>query len=365
MRVLHVAAISRRSLGIENQMAWEQIAANELGITWTSTIRLPDSSKIQMSESRFPLHTLDRFMRWFRQRRQTYSDLLLETRGYDLLVLRYSVHDPFLLTFIRKSRVPVVLAHHTLERKELRLDGPVLGRLRAFAELLIGSAVNRMAAGQLAVTNEILQSVPTSGRRNAFTHVYPNGIISQAQLTETARDDVPNLLFVSSTFQPWHGLDILLEALRMNQEKFKIHLVGTLSDEELSQTSLDKRIVVHGRLETAEIMEIASKCSVGIASLALSRAGLTEGSTLKVREYLSMGLPVVADHNDVFPEGWPYFRKLDVSPQRLIGEMLQFAAEIRSSSKSSVRNFAEPYIDKRFLLGDLYQTMIVWPGFQK
>jgi glycosyltransferase involved in cell wall biosynthesis len=359
VRVLHVAALARESPGIQLQLNLEDNAAKTLGINWNSRVILPEPMKGKFSNSKIaPINTFLRFTNWWKHRVNVYSSLLESSDSYDILILRYSVHDPFLLWFLFTSTKPVLLVHHTIEFKELLLEGKIIGTIRATLEKVIGKLVNRKATGQLAVTEQILESVLAVSPNSRFSRVYSNGIEIEELKNKDSKGITPEFLFVSSVFHSWQGLDRLIAAMRTNKENFKIHLVGSLDSEQELACTQDSRFTIHGTLDKFEIEEIAASCWAGIGPLAIDRKGLSQGSALKVREYLSMGLPVIADHDDVFPIDWPFFKKIDTSPQRLIIEMLEYASGFSKYSKHFVQKSSINYISKKELVRDLYEALI-------
>src|SRR5690606_39054416 len=95
------------------------------------------------------------------------------------------------------------------------------------------------------------------------------------------------------------------------------------------------------------------QCCLGLSSFALDRKGMHEACTLKVREYLMMGLPVGAGHKEVFPEGFPYFFDAGVD----VNALFSFAGRVGKVSRSLVSEAARPYIDKTVLLTGLVRAI--------
>jgi hypothetical protein len=67
----------------------------------------------------------------------------------------------------------------------------------------------------------------------------------------------------------------------------------------------------------------------------MERQGLNEGSTLKVREMLAMGLPIYSGHYDsAFPEGSDFIR-ITRSPS--IDEIIEFGNGCKKIDRQNVR----------------------------
>jgi hypothetical protein len=111
--------------------------------------------------------------------------------------------------------------------------------------------------------------------------------------------------------------------------------------------------VAHGKKDAAFIRRKTAEAWVGLSSFALHRQNMRQACTLKVREYLRLGLPVYAGYQDVFQDTFPYFRQGECN----MADLLHYAREVRTSSPVAVAAAARPYIDKKVLLGSLYESL--------
>jgi glycosyltransferase involved in cell wall biosynthesis len=362
MKVLHSAALLNPPLGVLNQMDWEQSAASDMGLDWTVRMCCPVGSAAESPVTHhFPAidvnhadSPLRKFKAWFELRRTYHRWLLSLQNDYDVFLLRYYVHDPFQLAFIKQARKPVCLIHHTLEVPELAMAGGLPGLVRAFAEKKIGPRSIRASQATIGVTSEIVgYELGRAGLPLTKGLIYPNGILYRANATEDRRSGIPELLFVASDFPAWHGVDLLLDALGRYQGELILHLVGPIADEFKDAASSDSRIRLHGRLTHSEIVQLASQCHVGLSSFALYRKGMTEACTLKVREYLMLGLPVYAGYRDIFPEEFPYYRCGECDLEAI----LEFARACDKKPRSLISAAAKPYIDKHMLIRSLSMAL--------
>lgn len=360
MKFLHAAALLRPPSGIINQMRWEHEAANELGIDWRVKLYCPHGW-IEPEEFIEESHTVKagnpakaKPTDWLRFRYGYYQWLLSKVDNYDAFVLRYYVHDPFQLLFARRCSKPVYFVHHTLEVPELRLPGTWPAKVRARLDDLIAVPTLRAAAGIIGVTQEIVDyEIARAGISNAKTFVYPNGIKFNKEPVADRRGEIPELLFVAGGFAPWHGLDLLLDSIEKSDAEFKLHLVGNVHEPDLSRAQTDSRIVVHGRLPSVEIRRIAETCWIGLSSFGLHRKNMKEACTLKVREYLMMGLPVYAGHRDCSVQDEILYKQGEAS----ISSILDFARNTRPISKSDISCQSERVISKGNLLSSLHSFL--------
>lgn len=368
MKVLHTAALLRPPSGILNQMRWEQEAANALGIDWRVKMFCPSGfikpeEIIQEANSvRFDKNKrkISKIFDWFSLRCEYHQWLKSQENEVDIFVLRYYVHDPFQLQFVKTSKKPVFFVHHTLEGPELAMPEGLGAKGRSFLDNLLAPPTIRAASGTIGVTNEIIKyEKQRAGQPKKTSILYPNGIMfDDGLLADDERTDVPEFLFVASFFAPWHGLDLLLESIQTSDTKFVLHLVGDLSEEDRNMAEADSRIVLHGRKNQQEIRRIAARCWGGISSFALHRKNMKEACTLKVREYLMMGLPVYAGYVEMLSESFPYYEKGTAS----IEALLDFFSALRLIERSLVKSESKPYLDKKILLSSLFEKLRTYVG---
>lgn len=364
MKVLHAAFMAQSEPGILRQMSWENQAGSSLGISWDARLYTPAASAKSDSciipavgvESADPCSVPKRAKRWFALRRNYYTWLSQACSDYDAVLLRHTTCDPFRASFIKEAKIPVFSVHHSLEVPELKSRPGLEGRVRSALESRLGAASIGASAGIVAVTEEIRTYELSRVGTQPWSYVYPNGIAWSDGLvsaSEVPSTGVPEILFVASTFVPWHGLDLLLDDIETSNEKFVLHLVGRLFASDEVRARNDPRIVVHGLLKQDELKQLYRKCSLGLTSFALERKGMQEACTLKVREYLSVGLPVYSGHSDVFPQDFRFYRTGKASIQTI----LEFERSVRGESRAVISEESRPYIEKKRLLANLYKAL--------
>lgn len=362
LKVLHVAALPRPSAGIINQMTWESLSAKEAGLDFTSLLFCPKGRAKETEVVKFlgsprsvgKNSLFWRVIDWYRFNVLYCKFLRMAEKQYDAILLRYSVANIFQLFFILSSKKPIYLVHHSLEMHELRTGKKLVQKIMLMLEFCLGKVSIRSSAGIIGVTAEIVQYEKIrAAQRSKKAIVYPNGIKFSDEVLDDERNNLPELIFVSSFFYPWHGLDLLLEAAEKFDGEFILHLVGEISLEDSLRAIQDPRIKIHGVLSAAEIGDIAKRCWLGLSSFALYRNNMREACTLKVREYLMLGLPVYAGYKDVFPDDFLYFRNgaLDFN------EIIEYSYSMRHVSRSMVAETARPYIDKKAILLKLFHSL--------
>ncbi|MCP2041241.1 hypothetical protein L1281_001839 [Neisseria sp. HSC-16F19] len=361
-RILHSACLLTPPSGMLQQMQLEQEAATALNLPWRTVMyrpELPGQTPTAIEQVDHGIRHSSSAPTWLKMRnwlalRRRYHDWLLQ-QDCDIHVLRHYVHDPWQLAFIRRCRKPVWLLHHSFEVPELALPGTAGARVRAALEQWLGRRSISAAHGLIGVTPELAAyEQARGGRSQQPAWIYPNGYATDSgPLYDTRRPKHIELLFVASDFYAWHGLDLVLAAAAACPRPFTLHLVGRLSPAQQSQAAADSRIRLHGLLDKPAIDTLAQQCWLGLSSFALFRKNMIQACTLKVREYLSQGLPVYSGHADVFPPDFSYYRHGPAD----MDAILDYAQSLRSVSREQVREAAAPLIDKSRLLQQLYQSL--------
>lgn len=353
MRVLHASFQRNWTPGIAVQVKAEQEAANQLSIPWVSRL-----FSVHPEEHRGETIVGPVGRTGGGARNDYYRWLDAQVADFDLLLLRHTSAAVDQALFVNRLRIPFYLVHHSPEGPELAAERSLKGRGKMLIEYIAGRASLHRCAGIIAVTPEIADYERCRGLRpNAPAHIYPNGTLAEDdQIQSDDRvGDIPVLLFVASHFVPWHGLDRLLQAARSCEQPFVMHVVGEVGAVDLQSAERDPRFVIHGMLDRAGISRLISESWLGLSSFALDRKQVTMACTLKVREYLASGLPVYANHADVFDNGFQYY----INGPCDLNSILNTARRARSWSRRDVALAARPYIDKRQLLRKLYSALVV------
>lgn len=347
--------MSEPALGVLRQLEAEKQSAEHLNIEWHSVLYTGKKVPGRVTELS-PVSSKNRLL----FRISYYRWLLKITKNFDVILLRYSFHDPFQLLYVLLCRKPVYSVHHTLEVPELSLSKSKFNSIKVLIEKILGPLTLSFVKGIIAVLPEIrdYELDRRLFKRKVPSTVYTNGIdyYDRSDLNQNAKaniqrsqNEAPKLLFISSVFAPWQGLEELAAAASASKENFICHIVGELNHSQEELIKKDRRFTIHGLQDKDFINDLISRCDLGLSALALYKKNLKNVPALKLREYLKEGLAVYAGHGDVLPDSYKYFKNGPIE----MNSILEFANKNKKNDRLDVSESARPYIEKEKLLSDL------------
>lgn len=214
----------------------------------------------------------------------------------DVIYYRQSSWTPGILSVLDLAKV-VVMEINSNDSNEIHQ----YGWLRAKYHLLTRRWLINRVGGFVCVGEDAALGYKACGKPIA---VIGNGFdVNSVTPRVLPRNARPQLVFVGSAGQAWHGLDKIITMAEKLPE-FDFHIVG-----DVVASSLEN-VQSYGQVNWAVLDSIYRKMDIGIASLALHRIGVNAISPLKTREYLAYGLPVVGAYDDPDLEGCEFFLKL-------------------------------------------------------
>jgi Glycosyltransferase Family 4 len=209
----------------------------------------------------------------------------------DAVYLRLDLFLPPLAKLLR--RVPTVVELQSNDREEAKLRRVNHYSSRLYNELARPIHLSR-ARGLVCVTHEIA-ALPHIARHDKPTIVIGNGVDLVKLRELPAADGQPRAVFLASVGQAWHGVDKLIWlADRLPEVQFDF--VGYRPQDLPSPPP--PNLAAHGVLSREQYEPILASSDVGLGTLALHRLSMREACTLKVREYLGYGLPIVIGYED-------------------------------------------------------------------
>lgn len=178
-----------------------------------------------------------------------------------------------------------------------------------------------------------------------------------------------NLIAVAG-IAPWHGYDRLLIGMGEYYKKFKkgdeeifFHLVGegNVLDEYkeiIDDYKIQDKVILYGKKQEDELDDIYDLADIAVEVLGMFRKKIYFSSSLKSREYLAKGLPIItACQIDILPSDCEFVMRIspDESPVD-IEEIVRFYnsiykhKEYRRQTNEKIREFAEAKCDMKIAL---------------
>ncbi|HEY1202196.1 MAG TPA: glycosyltransferase [Niastella sp.] len=223
----------------------------------------------------------------------------------DVLYIRSMAYFPGLTRIA--SSFPAIVEYNTLMEREIRIASSSRAR---FVHNLGYRKFNRSVSGFIGVTDEI-----TDYYRDAYGHpalTIGNGFDLDsypiASIPRFSPQPRPQIVFVGSPDQPWHGVDKFYE-LSACLPDMDFHLIGPTYQAAVEANS--KNFIEHGFMDKAALTELYSKMDIAVGSLAMHRNGLNEATPLKVREYGAFGLPMILAYRDTDLSGREFVLEID------------------------------------------------------
>lgn len=213
--------------------------------------------------------------------------------------------------------------------------------------------VLKMADGLVFVTNE-LAGVDSFKALTDVQTVIANGIDCQkVSLATLPNNKKPQLAFIGSPHQNWHGVDKLIHLAELLPAS-QLHIIGPDEKECLKYWgSMPSNVTIHGYLNAAQSTKILSTIDVAISTLALYRKSMHEACPLKVRQYLAHGIPIIgaSDDTDIVDDMDFYFKLPNCEDNILpyATGIKQFVDDAFNNNdlRLKARSFAETQLDVR------------------
>jgi len=181
-------------------------------------------------------------------------------------------------------------------------------------------------------------------------------------------DDTIDLLAVAQ-FQKAHGYERILKGLwRFYQQGGKrsilLHLVGDGNESMyykklVVKYGLEDKVIFYGNKKGTELDEIYEKMDIGLGSFGSYKKGIHISSSLKVREYLSKGLPIISGcREDVLDDRTVDFylqfnndsSEIDISKIVAFYDNIYLTGQSRGNVVSRIRKYAYENVDMKIVL---------------
>lgn len=338
-------AENKCSLELSTDCHWEVVAYDNKGGDPPWLNQLPNIIRI------FP------FLRLF----FTYYQALRLSKDSDFVLIRHPALDylgPLICIFNSK----LIHYHHAITSIEMSsiFASPlryILPPLELFLNILQSFSTRQV----VAVTREIANHYSRlSVSKKHSIALYPNAFNYNIYKPTRSNyhDNQIRIAFACGFFAPWQGLDLLIndlvkdhsDTLGINSLSISFHLIGRIAakDKQLISDVAPRlhpslSIQTYDSLTHSSCIDVIRTCNIGLGSLALDREGLSESCSLKVREYLSLGIPVLCPYPDTsLPTNIVYY--LQEAPT--LNNIIKLFNRTRHISASAIHDHSRQFLHK-------------------
>ena len=274
------------------------------------------------------------------------EEYILKQENYEILYIRKFYFTPYFLNFLKNIRPKF---------KKIVLELPtypyygeiqtVKGKIAFWIEYLL--VIRRIS--------KYIDKIITFSNDKKIYGIncikISNGIDSSEQVYSEEPDrNIINFISVSS-ISFWHGIDRFILALKNYEgNNVHFHIVGgenniSLSLKKMVQDyNLIKKVTFHGQKSGEELQKIYAMCHIGVGSLGRHRSNVYYLNSLKNREYLAKGIPIIYSEVDDDLEGNKFVYKVSASEEMIsINDILKWFNENKFNRKGIV-NFSDKFI---------------------
>ena len=207
----------------------------------------------------------------------------------DVIYLRWSM---YVYPSHRLFRIaPVVVEINTDDVSQHEM----LGRIYSTYNRLTRGIFLKNSTG-LVFTSGELQTCSSFAPYNRPGVVIANGIdLVQNPVSPAPNNQRPRIGFIGTPDLAWQGVDKIVRLAELCPD-LDIDVIGYDGLSEGHQAPSNLKF--HGYLEKDKAREVLATVDVGLGTLALHRKAMDEASSLKTREYLAYGIPVIIPYKD-------------------------------------------------------------------
>jgi glycosyltransferase involved in cell wall biosynthesis len=302
------------------------------------------------------------YQRLFREAKKVYDQV-----GADFVVMRDTPGSNSLFLFCKaisnKAQLIIELNSDLLEEKRMlykRDEANKWNKLAWQKEAATKPKILKAAKNLVCVSDEIAHIHHNRYRlpKNRF-RVITNGIDYKSRRLAKMPDNHNELkcVFLGGAGDSYYKVERAIESLAnySGDRRVVLSVVG-IERENIEKPNHAVRF--HPKVSYAELGSYLDGQHLGISTLGLYKKNLENGSTLKVREYLMAGIPVVLGYSDVdILEDCPYAFRVPNSDERLNFESI-FDYALGLYANANLRSEISDYFESKISMESKAQEFL-------
>ncbi|EMC7915980.1 glycosyltransferase [Enterobacter kobei] len=246
--------------------------------------------------------------------RYYFKDLMnfIIAKEIDVLYIRYThFASPGFNSFLKKLsqfKVSIILEFPTFPYDDEYQTLPLKSKVKLRIDKFFRSSLKKYVNNAVTFTDDAeIFGIPTIKISNALSKSRIEYAYNHIQNSHKKELSQIKLVGVAS-MEKWHGYDRLLTGLaryvsRPDAKSVHLDLIGDgrelrILKDIANNLNINDFVTFHGHLEGERLNALLLNADIGIDSLARHRAGNNKNNSLKSKEYLAFGLPIVKSHLD-------------------------------------------------------------------
>lgn len=310
--------------------------------------------------------------------------------SFGRIIFRYPLASKGLKNFSKHFNKKIVFEHNSKEIEEQRLtiNNKQYAKFGIFpsqffywyqekmyplyAENYLFKEITRHAYAGSCVTREIADYEKARNpdyRTFVSSNFYDVSSVSLSQ-SQYREGELLTFGMIVTTTAAWYGLERLLRSMATVQENYKLIIAGIASDNPYVETLITKygikqNVSFLGKISKTELPAFYDSVHICFGSLGLYTINLNYASTLKVKESVSHGVPVILGYcEEDFvgnPEFEPYYMQLANDDSAIdFTAARDFARTFYQNpeNKKQLRQLALKYLDVGIKMDSLIQQIV-------
>ena len=204
------------------------------------------------------------------------------------------VRDAFPFYFFPPRSSRIILEINSVQTNEIKSHS----KLKRMIYFIFSKKYYTRWDGLVYVTPEIKEKLESWNpqMRQITNKVISNGVdLNRIPKLKVARGERISFVFLGTPGLIWNGIDSIIDFAEKNLD-CDFYVIGESTPRNIP---LSSNIKFYGFLNPSEYYEILERSHVALGTMSVNRKEMSQGCSLKTREYLAAGLPTVIRYQDV------------------------------------------------------------------